>query len=73
MEEEKKREKDLNKKRKKMILKLIILVLLLIIVIITSFKSGERFFEIKNAGFDDAYSRVDSSIAYWYFDVKIEY
>lgn len=61
-----------NKNLRRKNIKLIILIMLIIILIITSFKSGERFFEIKNAGFDDSYSRVDSSVAYWYFDAKIE-
>ena len=49
-----------------------ILIILIIIVIITSFKSGKRFFEIKNTNFDDSYSKVDSSIAYWYFNAEIK-
>ena len=54
------------------IIKLIILIVLIMIMIITSFKSGERFFEIKNANFDDSYSKVNSSVAYWYFDAEIK-
>lgn len=56
---------------RKRIIKVIILILLIIIVVITSFKSGERFFEIKNANFDDSYSTVESSIAHWYFNAEI--
>ena len=56
---------------KRRIIKIIILLLLIIIVVITSFKSGERFFEIKNANFDDSYSSVESSVAYWYFNAEI--
>lgn len=55
----------------KRIIKIIILIILIIIVIITSFKTGKRFFEIKNTNFDDSYSKVDSCIAYWYFDAEI--
>lgn len=57
---------------RKRIVKISILIILIIIVIITSFKSGERFFKIKNANFDESYSTVDSSVAYWYFDAKIK-
>ena len=38
---------------KRRMIKIIILIILIIFVIITSFKSGERFFEIKNANFDE--------------------
>ena len=64
-------EKKRLKLRVKRIIKLMILIILIIIVIITSFKSGKRFFEIKNTNFDDSYSKVDSSIAYWYFNAEI--
>lgn len=57
---------------KRRMIKIIILIILIIFVIITSFKSGERFFEIKNANFDESYSTVGSSVAYWYFDVEIK-
>ena len=60
-------EKDIKRK----LIKIIILLLLIIIVVITSFKSGERFFDIKNANFDDSYSSVESSVAYWYFNAEI--
>ena len=65
-------EKKRLKLRVKRIIKLMILIILIIIVIITSFKSGKRFFEIKNTNFDDSYSKVDSSIAYWYFNAEIK-
>ena len=57
---------------KKRMIKIIILIILIIFVIITSFKSGERFFEIKNANFDESYSTVGASVAYWYFDAEIK-
>lgn len=70
-EMENENEKQKLKLSAKRIIKIIILIILIIIVIITSFKSGKRFFEIKNTNFDDSYSKVDSSIAYWYFDAEI--
>ena len=62
-----------NKEIRKRIVRIIVLIIIMIILILTSFKSGERFFEIKNANFDESYSKVNSSVAYWYFDVQIKY
>lgn len=64
---------EFKKEKNQRNIKLIILIILIIIVIVTSFKSGERFFEIKNSSFDKAYSKVDSNVAKWCFSVKIVY
>lgn len=50
-----------------------ILVILILIVVITSFKSGQKFYEIKNTNFDSVSTKVDSNIAKWKFKVKIIY
>lgn len=62
-----------DKEKNRKIIKLILLIILIIIVIITSFKSGERFFEIKNSNFDNSYSKINSDVAKWCFDVTIKY
>lgn len=66
-------EKRENKYDIKRIKRLIILIILLIIIIVTSFKSGERFFEISNSGFNDELNKVESNVAKWYFNAKICY
>lgn len=60
-------------KRKNRLIKIIILIILLLIVIITSFKTGQRFYEIKNTNFNSIDAKVDSNIAKWKFKVKIIY
>lgn len=62
-----------KEKRKLKIYKIIILIILLIILIITSFKSGEKFFILRNTNFNSSIIKNDSSIARWYFNAKINY
>ena len=60
-------------RRKNRMIRISILVILILIVVITSFKSGQKFYEIKNTNFDSVSTKVDSNIAKWKFKVKIIY
>lgn len=61
------------KKRKNIVIQILILIILIIIVIITSFKSGQKYYYIKNTQFDNGNAIVDSNIAKWYFKATIIY
>ena len=60
-----------NKKRNSFMIKLIILIILLIIVIICSFKTGQKFYILKNTYFDTTMSKTSSTVARWYFNARI--
>lgn len=60
-------------RRRNRMIRISILVILILIVLITSFKSGQKFYEIKNTNFDSVSTKVDSNIAKWKFKVKIIY
>ena len=50
---------------------LIIVIILLILCIITSFRTGQRYYEISHAGFEDSKSNVNSDVAKFYFDAHL--
>lgn len=65
--------KEYEKIRKKRIIKIIVLIILILLVIITGFKTGQKFYEIKNTNFNAVNTSINSNIAKWRFKVKIIY
>ncbi len=55
------------------IIELIIIIILLIICIITSFKTGQKYYDLKNTQFKDANSEINTDIANWCFRATIVY
>ena len=64
---------EYEKVRKKRIIKIIILIILILIVMITGFRTGQKFYEIKNTNLNAVNTSVNSSVAKWKFNVKIVY
>jgi len=54
-------------------IKVIIAIILLIICIITSFRTGQKFYELEHSGFEDSQSYIDSDVAKFDFKVTIKY
>ena len=50
---------------------LIIVIILLILCIITSFRTGQKFFEMRHSDFGDTQSIINSDIAKFHFDARI--
>ncbi len=65
MEEEKIRVRDY--------IRVIIAILLLILCIITSFRTGQKYYELRNSRFDDSESYVESDVAEFRFRVLVRY
>ena len=53
--------------------KIIIVIILLILCLITSFRSGQKFYELKYSGFDSSDNYVQSGVAKFYFNVRVRY
>lgn len=53
-------------------LRIIILIILVIILLITSFKSGEKFFVLRNTNFDSLVVKNKTSVSRWYFNARIK-
>ena len=67
MEEEKRK-----KIRKELVIKILILIVLILLIGITSFKTGSKFYLLKNMYLDDKNSAsVETGISRWYFNVKV--
>lgn len=69
---------DIVKKYKRIIVRnlvtrITLLLIFLLIVIITGFKSGEKFFLLKNTNFNDTSVSGRSIVAKWHFDAKLKY
>jgi len=56
---------------KELIIKIIILIILLLLVSFTSFRTGTKFYLLKNTTFDSKDENVNSEIARWNFEAKI--
>ena len=66
----------MNKKRlnKELIIKILILMILLVMIALTSFRSGCKFYLLKNVYLDGKTSaNVESKLSRWYFNAKIIY
>lgn len=65
--------KKKNKKIKITTLKIVLIILLLIICIITSFRTGQKYYDLKNTQFKESNSEINTDIAKWSFRVTIVY
>ncbi len=66
----------MNKKNlnKELIIKALILIILLIMIVLTSFRSGCKFYLLKNVYLDGKTSaNIESKLSRWYFNAKIIY
>ncbi len=61
----------IKKYDKELIIKLLILIVLVLLILVTSFRSGEKFYVIKNTYFGESTTKVESGLARWRFEVKI--
>jgi hypothetical protein len=50
---------------------IIIVIILLILCILTSFRTGQKYFELSHAGFGNSQSNVNSDVAKFYFDARL--
>ena len=70
-------EKDkLNKKRssfiKEAIIKILVLILLILLIGITSFRTGNKYYLLKNMYFNETSpANVESGVARWCFDARV--
>ena len=65
-----------NKKKlnKELIIKILILVILIILIGITSFRSGNKFYLLKNMYLDDkTLAETKTTVARWNFSARIIY
>lgn len=65
--------KDYEKLKNKRIRRIILIIILILIIVLTGFRTGQKFYEIKNTNLDSVNTNVNSSIAKWNFKVKIIY
>lgn len=66
-------EDKMKRIQKELVIKILILIILILLIVITSFRSGEKFYLLKNAYFGDNDTNIGSSIARWNFEAKIIY
>ena len=59
--------------KKELIVKLLILVFLVLIIFTTSFRSGEKFYILKNTYFGESQTKIKSGLAKWRFEARIKY
>ena len=61
--------KNINKENKflnkKLIIKLLILIVLILLIFTTSFRSGEKFYVLKNTYLGDIETKIESGLARW--------
>jgi flagellar basal body-associated protein FliL len=62
-----------EKKENKLLLylKIILIILLLIICVVTSFRTGQKYFLLRNTQFEDSNSNIETDIAKWNFEARI--
>lgn len=58
---------------KELIIKILILIVLILLTLITSFRSGEKFYVLKNTYFGESTTKVESGLARWKFEARIKY
>ena len=59
--------------KKELIVKLLILVFLVLLIFTTSFRSGEKFYILKNTYFGESQTKIKSGLAKWRFEASIKY
>lgn len=58
---------------KELFIKILILIILVLLILVTSFRSGEKFYIIKNTYFGEKTTKVESGLARWKFEAKVIY
>lgn len=58
---------------KKLIIKLLILIVLILLIFTTSFRSGEKFYVLKNTYLGDIETKIESGLARWKFNARVVY
>ena len=58
-------------KNRELRVRLLILIILLILVFITSFRTGTKFYLLKNTILENSSGKVESGVARWNFRAKI--
>lgn len=61
----------ISKYSKELVIKLLVLIILLLLILVTSFRSGEKFYVLKNTYFGELSTKVESGLARWKFEVKV--
>lgn len=54
-------------------LKLILIIISLIVCIVTSFVTGQKYYDLKNTQLKDSNSQISTDIARWKFRVTVVY
>lgn len=60
-----------NKLKIKLYIRVLILIILVLLVLLTSFRTGRKFYLLKNTFFDNTIGNVESGVARWNFDARI--
>lgn len=63
----------MKKYNKELLIKILILIVLVLLILVTSFRSGEKFYVLKNTYFGETKTKVGSGLARWNFEVKIRF
>ncbi len=58
---------------KELLMKLLILIILILLILITSFRSGEKFYVLKNTYLGETKTKIESGVARWKFEARIIY
>lgn len=60
--------------KKEIIIKILILIILILMIGITSFRSGSKFYLLKNMYLEDeTTANIESGISRWYFNARVIY
>lgn len=63
----------MNCYNRKLIFKILMLIVLVLLIFTTSFRSGEKFYTLKNTYFAESQSKIKNGLARWRFEAKIKY
>lgn len=63
--------KKRNFLNKELTIKILILIILILLIAITGFRSGEKYYLLKNTHFGDSKANVESGVAKWNFNVRV--
>lgn len=58
---------------KELLIKLLVLIILVLLILITSFRSGEKFYVLKNTYFGESKTKIESGVARWKFEARVIY
>lgn len=64
--------KNIKFLNKELTIKILILIILILLIAITGFRSGEKYYLLKNTHFGDSKASVESGVAKWNFCVRVK-